>query len=73
MIIRHLHITGFGKFKNRDFDLKQGLNVVYGSNEAGKSTLKTFMVSMLYGIDSYRGRAAKKDAYHLYEPFVHGE
>ncbi len=73
MIIRHLHITGFGKFKNRDFDLKQGLNVVYGSNEAGKSTLKTFMVSMLYGIDSYRGRAAKKDAYHLYEPFDHGE
>ena len=38
MKILSLHIEGFGKFHDLDISFKDGLNVVYGKNEAGKST-----------------------------------
>ena len=43
MKILSLHIEGFGKFHDLDISFKDGLNVVYGKNEAGKSTLHTFI------------------------------
>ena len=43
MKILSLHIDGFGKFHDRDISFEDGLNVVYGKNEAGKSTLHTFI------------------------------
>ena len=50
MKILSLHIDGFGKFHNRDISFQDGLNVVYGKNEAGKSTLHTFIKGMLSGV-----------------------
>ena len=35
MKILSLHIDGFGKFHDRDISFEDGLNVVYGKNEAG--------------------------------------
>ena len=61
MKILSLHIDGFGKLNDRDLSFKDGLNVVYGRNEAGKSTLHTFIRGMLFGIERQRGRASKKD------------
>ena len=52
MILVHLHIDGFGKIINKDIDLSDKLNIFYGYNEAGKSTLHTFVKSMLYGLDA---------------------
>ncbi|PWK16163.1 ATP-binding protein [Tumebacillus permanentifrigoris] len=43
------HIDGFGRYTNRDFAFGDGLNVIYGKNEAGKSTLQHFLLAMLYG------------------------
>ena len=51
MKILSLHIDGFGKLNDRDLSFKDGLNVVYGRNEAGKSTLHTFIRGMLFGIE----------------------
>ena len=51
MKILSLHIEGFGKFHDLDISFKDGLNVVYGKNEAGKSTLHTFIRGMLFGIE----------------------
>ena len=59
MKILSLHIDGFGKFHDRDISFEDGLNVVYGKNEAGKSTLHTFIKGMLFGIERQRGRASK--------------
>lgn len=59
MKILSLHIDGFGKLNDRDLSFKDGLNVVYGRNEAGKSTLHTFIRGMLFGIERQRGRASK--------------
>ena len=49
MKIEHLKINGFGKLKDREIDLKDGINVIYGENEAGKSTLLKFISCMFYG------------------------
>ena len=44
------HIDGYGPFKDYALDnLKPGLNVLYGPNEAGKSTLLNFIRSVLFG------------------------
>ena len=69
MRILNLHISGFGKLQNQDFSFSPGLNVVYGHNEAGKSTLHTFIRGMLFGIEKQRGRASKNDLYSKYEPW----
>ncbi len=69
MKILDLHIGGFGKFHNLDLSFSEGMNVIYGLNEAGKSTLHTFIRCMLYGMERGRGRAAKNDLYSRYEPW----
>jgi DNA repair exonuclease SbcCD ATPase subunit len=45
----HLKINGFGKLVGKDIELKSGINVIYGENEAGKSSLLKFLTGMLYG------------------------
>lgn len=69
MKILSLHIDGFGKLHDQDITFKDGMNVVYGKNEAGKSTLHTFIKGMLFGIERQRGRAARNDTYSRYEPW----
>ncbi len=49
MIIRELDINSFGKLENCNIELKNGLNVIYGKNESGKSTIAHFIESMLFG------------------------
>ena len=63
MKLLDLHIDGFGKFHHRDLSLEDGLNMIYGRNEAGKSTLHTFIRSMLFGLERGRGRASRNDCY----------
>lgn len=43
-----LHIYGYGKLENREIDLSD-LSVLYGENEAGKSTIRSFIKSILFG------------------------
>lgn len=64
-----LQIKGFGKFHDRTISFSDGLNVIYGKNEAGKSTIHTFIRGMLFGIQPQRGRASKNDLYSKYEPW----
>ncbi|AGC69428.1 SMC domain-containing protein [Thermoclostridium stercorarium subsp. stercorarium DSM 8532] len=50
MKIRKINISGFGKFENRIFTLNPGMNIFYGCNESGKSTLQSFIKGMFYGL-----------------------
>ncbi len=50
-------MRGFGKIENYDITLSNGLNVIYGPNESGKSTLMAFIKAMLYGLKG--GRTSK--------------
>ncbi len=59
----------FGKFTDKKLEFGDGLNVITGDNEAGKSTLHAFIRGMLFGIDKGRGRAGKADVYGHYLPW----
>ncbi|MBB6214085.1 uncharacterized protein YhaN [Anaerosolibacter carboniphilus] len=52
MKIKRLRVARFGKLKDLEIQLEDGLNIIYGENEAGKTTLQTFMKAMLYGLGS---------------------
>ena len=68
MRVDKLHLQDFGQFHDKDVTLAPGINVVYGANEAGKSTTKDFIVDMLYGIDKARGVGARFDHYEQKKP-----
>lgn len=69
MRLTYLWIQHFGKLKERRICLKDGMNVIYGPNESGKSTLHTFIRSMFFGVQRYRGRASRTDPYTRFEPW----
>lgn len=57
MRITALEVDGFGVWSNLKLDqLSAGMNVFYGQNEAGKTTLLEFIRSMLYGFSPARRR-----------------
>lgn len=45
MIIRQLGLKRFGKFIDKNVDFSEGVNVIYGNNEKGKSTIHQFIES----------------------------
>ena len=47
MYFSKLLLKDFGKFHNRDINLKPGVNVVYGTRNAGKSTVADFEYATL--------------------------
>ena len=51
MWIKKLYAT-FGKLDGKTLELSPGLNIVYGKNEAGKSTWSAFIKAMFYGIST---------------------
>ncbi|MEK5236438.1 AAA family ATPase [Paenibacillus sp. FSL L8-0470] len=50
MKIQHVQIGGFGRLHNRELELQEGVTVLFGRNEAGKSTTLQFIRAMLFGI-----------------------
>ena len=50
MKIDQLKINSYGKLKNKEIEFNDKINLVYGKNEAGKSTLLRFIVNSFYGI-----------------------
>ena len=61
MIIKKINVKSFGKLKNKEIELKDGLNIIYGENESGKSTLQSFIKVMLYGVCNKRGKKTLSD------------
>lgn len=64
-----LRLKNFGKFIDYNVELTEGINLISGDNEAGKSTLHSFITGMLFGIERQRGRASKEDVYIKYKPW----
>ena len=56
MIIKKLEIISFGKFSNRIIEFSDGLNIIFGNNESGKSTIISFIYAMFYGFGDNRGK-----------------
>ncbi len=69
MIIKQAIIRGFGKFVNQTFDFSDGLTVIEGENEAGKSTLHAFIEGILYGfLNPTKKKKQYFEAYTRYQP-----
>lgn len=69
MKITELYLKNFGKFHEKHFYIRDGVQIIYGENEFGKSTIHAFVRAMLFGLERGRGRAAGKDAFSRYEPW----
>ncbi len=54
MIIIRLELDQFGGLNDYKLDLTDGINVFYGDNGTGKTTLGLFIKTMLYGVSSDR-------------------
>ncbi len=57
--LKTIYINRFGKLKDFRLDLSPGLNVIYGSNEAGKTTVMNFVKMMFYGTSGKSGDIGK--------------
>ncbi|MGM9641795.1 MAG: ATP-binding protein [Eubacteriales bacterium] len=54
MIIRKITIVSFGTLRGFCAELKDGLNIISGANESGKSTILAFIRFIFYGLPSRR-------------------
>lgn len=57
MRVAETRIEGFGRLANLSLRFSPGLNLVFGPNEAGKSTLQEALLALLYGFEA-EGAAA---------------
>ena len=72
MRIDKLKINGFGKLKNKELELKDGINIIYGENESGKSSLLKFISSMLYGLSKNKNGKEIPD-FDRFKPWYNDE
>lgn len=68
MKINHIKINAFGKVKNKEINLDDNLNIIYGKNEAGKSTILKFIINSFYGISKNKKGKEYSD-YERYKPW----
>ena len=68
MKIESLKINGFGKIENKDIEFNKNINLIYGKNEAGKTTLLKSIVAMLYGISKNKNGKEISD-FDKYKPW----
>jgi uncharacterized protein YhaN len=60
MIIKKLDITRFGRLEDKTLSFSDGFNVIYGTNESGKTTISAFIEAMLFGC---KNRDAERKKY----------
>lgn len=69
MKINKIKINSYGKLKNKEINLKDGINLIYGKNESGKSTLLKFIVNSFYGISKNKKGKEYSD-FEKYTPWI---
>lgn len=70
MIFKEVKIESFAGIKNKNIILKDGINILYGVNEAGKSSIQAFIKVMLFGMNSSRSKDIKQNDRIKYKPFT---
>ena len=66
MKIKKIYVSAFGSLKDFTLELSDGFQVIYGENEAGKTTLTEFIKSMFYGT----GRRAAGQSVSIREKYT---
>lgn len=77
MKIKTLNIGSFGKLSDVNINLDDKITVIYGKNEAGKSTISSFIKYMMYGFSQKRPTSLKDNEKKKYTPWdadeIYGE
>lgn len=68
MHLTKLLIRDFGKFHNKNMDLTPGINIIYGAEDSGKSTVRDFLVGLMFGIPRREGITKVRSNYELRKP-----
>lgn len=68
MQIKNVRINNYGKIKDKDISFSDKINIIYGENEAGKSTLMRFIINSLYGISKNKKGKEYSD-FEKYKPW----
>ncbi len=71
MKIKSIKINAYGKVKDLNIDFDK-INIIYGKNEAGKSTTLSFLINMFYGISKNKNGKNLSD-YDKYIPWNENE
>lgn len=61
MIIYKINIISFAGIKNKTIKFDEKINVIYGENEKGKSSIENFIRVFLYGLNSKRTKDLKEN------------
>ena len=69
MKINKLKINAYGKLKEKEIEFKNNINIIYGKNETGKSTLLNFITNSFYGISKNKNGKEISD-FEKYMPWV---
>lgn len=70
MEIVKLDLQNYGKFQNKQIELDRQLNIIYGKNEQGKSTVHNFIEGILTGLNSARyGLESDNKRFERYKPW----
>ena len=69
MKINKLKINAYGKLKDKEIDFSDHINIIYGKNEKGKSTLLTFIENCFYGISKNK-RGKEISDFEKYTPWI---
>ena len=72
MKINNLKINKFGKLENKEINLKNKINIIYGKNESGKSSLLEFIISMFYGLSKNK-KGKQISNFEKYTPWEEGD
>lgn len=68
MKINSLKVNGFGKLKDKQVDFTDGINIIFGENESGKSSMLKFISGMLYGTSKNKNGKEISD-FEKYKPW----
>lgn len=69
MKINKIKINNYGKLKEKELNFKDKINIIYGENESGKSTLLNFISNSFYGISKNK-RGKEISDYERYTPWT---
>jgi len=70
--IKNIKVNAYGNIENKDINLEEGINIIHGANESGKSTLLNYIISIFYGISRNKDGKALSD-YEKYKPWNSNE
>ncbi len=63
MKIERVYLNSFGKFREKELKFSDGLNIIYGANEAGKTTVHTAIRTLLYPLTAKSKDNQEKTCY----------